>query len=199
MIKINLIAQPKKFKIPVVLGLDIRMFNFKMLFVVGLISFTPEVLQKFYFEIELAKINTKISFYKKELSKYNKILKKNRLLKKKIEAFTIQADKLKERERQVLEVIKQRTNPFKVLVKLAESLPIKVWTSRIKLDRDAITVNGLATSYKSIGEFIDTLNDSIYFSKTIRLKKTESITKKVNRDEFRVEKFEIVGKILRFD
>ncbi len=199
MIKTNLIAQPKKFKVPVIFGLDIRMFNFKMLFIVWIISYSPELLQKFYFSVELDKLNNKIIFHKKELGKYNKILKKNRQLKKKIEAFTMQANKLKERENQVLEIIKQRTNPFKVLVKLAESLPAKVWTSSIKLNGDAITIDGLATSYKSIGEFIDTLNDSIYFSKTIRLKKTESITQTVNKDEFRVEKFEVTGKIMRFD
>lgn len=199
MIKINLLAQPKKFKIPVVMGLDIRMFNFKMLFIVWIISYVPEVIQSLYFETERASIEKEINLHQAQIKKYNKILAKNRNVKRKIEAFDRQAKKLKERESQVIEIIKERTNPFKVLIKLARSLPDEVWTDGIKINEKAIDIKGFAISYKSIGELIDTLNDSIYFSKSIRLKKTESVKRMNGKEEFRIERFNIAGNISRFD
>jgi len=199
MIKINLIAQPKKFQIPVVMGLDIRMFNFKMLFVVWLLSYTPDLIQKFYFDIETKKVDDKIPPHKAQIKKYDKILRQNRNIKRKIEAFDRQAEKLRERERQVLEIIRERTNPFKVLTQIANSMPDSAWTQEINIDRSDLTINGLAVSYKSIGELIDTLNDSIYFSKSVRLQKTESIQQKINKEDVRIEKFTISGEIVRFE
>jgi hypothetical protein len=199
MIKINLIAQPKKFQIPVVMGLDIRMFNFKMLFIVWLFSYTPDLIQKFYFDIETKKVDEKMATHKFQIKKYNKILKKNKNIKRKIEAFDRQAEKLRERERQVLEIIKERTNPFKVLTQIAKSMPENAWAQEINIDRSDLTINGLAVSYKSIGELIDTLNDSIYFSKSVRLQKTESMQQKINKEDVRIEKFTISGEIVRFE
>lgn len=199
MIKINLLVQPKKFKIPVVMGLDIRMFNFKMLFVAWILSYAPEVMQSLYFDVQKVDIEKKVEHQRAELTKYNKILAKNKNVKRKIEAFDRQAKKLKEREAQVLEIIKERTNPFKVLVKVARSLPDEVWTDGIKISEGQMEIRGYAISYKSIGELIDTLNSSIYFSKSIRLKKTESVQRMVGREEFRIERFDISGNITRFD
>ncbi len=199
MIKINLIAQPKKFQIPVILGLDIRMFNFKMLFIAWIISYLPNAIKAVYFDLERAKVDKKMAVHRMQIKKYNKILKRNRNIKRKIEEFAKQAEKLKRREEQVREIIRQRTNPFKILVKLANSIPQKVWCEEVKIESPDIKIVGYSVDYRSIGIFLDSLNDSIYFSKSLRLQKTESLKQNYNGEERRIEQFILEGEIVRFD
>ena len=200
MIKVNLIPQPKKFKIPVVMGLDIKMFNFKLLFVAYLFTLIPSYVQEYYFDKEIQKVDAVIQETNKIIRSLNKSLNKNKNIRKMLGAFDKQIKSLRSKEAQVSAIIKKRTNPMKVLLHFSRSIPEDTWFETIDVRGKVFKGTGGSISYKSIGDFIDGLNDSIFFNKSVRLKKTE--TQKIKKDEIteiRVEKFEISGTIERFE
>ena len=202
MIKINLIPQPKRFKVPVVMGLDIKMFNFKLLFIAYLFSLVPGYIQEYYFDKEIGKIESEIKESNKMIRSLNKILNKNRNVRKMIEAFEKQVESLKAKEIQVTKIIETRTNPMSVLLHFSKSIPEDTWFEKVIIKGHDFEGFGGSISYKSIGDFIDSLNESIFFNKSVRLKKTgtEKVSAgKKDKIKMRIEKFEISGKIERFN
>ena len=92
-----------------------------------------------------------------------------------------------------------RSNPRKLLERLARNTPTDLWFEYLKIDeKRKILISGSAFSYKDIGDFIISANESQFFGKTLSL--TDSTTKKekIQGTTINVEKYKVEGQIQKF-
>lgn len=199
MIEVNLLEQKKQFKMPLVLGIDFSQVNVKMLMFAILFAYIPEIFIDNYFKDTIAELDKEISVENKIFKKIKRELRGSKQVQKKLKAFNQQIKKLKDRSVLVDRIFKEKTNPKKVLEKIARSVPKDLWFEALTISEDrSFSIKGGANSYKSIGNFISIANDSVYFSSTLQMKDSKTVTEKNGSREIRIETFEIKGKILTF-
>ena len=200
MIEINLLEQKKQFKMPSVLGLDLTQLNLKMLGFAIVFAYIPEIFLIDYFDDQNKELDVVIEAKGKIITKYAKELRGSKEIQKKLKAFNQQVKKLKERSALVDKIFAQKTNPKRVLEKIARSVPEDLWFNTLIINEDkSVEIKGAANSYKSIGNFISLANDSAFFSSTLMMADSKTATEKIGVRETRVETFEIKGKVLTFD
>ena len=135
-----------------------------------------------------------------ENSKVNQEIEKNSNTKDQLEAYNNQVQKLKERSKQVDEILKIRTNPKKILEKIARSIPDDLWFNKLVINENKdITIEGGAYSPRSIGEFITVINDSPFFANSITPARQENKQETVDGIVTSFESFELKGKIKNYD
>jgi Tfp pilus assembly protein PilN len=199
MIEINLIQQKKPFRLPVVLGIDLAAINIKaviFVFVLYKVSYgylAAEWKQQYKSEeIQVKKLQKQLQNLKKET-------RGNESIKAMLDAFDKQVDNLKQRTSQVEKVINMKNNPKMLLERLARDVPKDVWFESVKLLADSkISINGRSASYKSIGNFITSANDSAFFGKTLGLISSDTKTEVLDGQQVRVENFIVEGKIIDY-
>jgi len=200
MIEINLLEQKKPFKMPVVLGVDLATINYKLLLLAIVINYVPDMLIYPKWEEGVTEINQEIEALNANYAKLQAEVKGNESVKKQLEAFNGQVSKLKERSEQVDKIIKQRTNPNKLYERIARNIPDDMWLTDITVQPDKkIAINGMSTSYKSIGNFIILLNESLFFGKSLTLADSKTENDPDSKLGKRVEVFSIQGMIESFD
>lgn len=200
MIEINLIEQKKKFKAPVILGIDIGKLPWKKLLISYLIATYPVSFLDDHFKEEIAKEELELTALNKKYQALRREIKNNENIKAQLLAFNEQIEKLKTRTEQVDKIIKAKTNPRYVLEKIARSTPDNVWFENLVIDpENNILIEGGTDSYTSIGEFIVNLNESPYFGRTLQLSDSKTEEEIYQGETFRVEKFSIKGKVEVFD
>jgi Tfp pilus assembly protein PilN len=199
MIEVNLLEQKKPMKMPVVLGVDLAKINYKKIIIAIVISYLPEYLYYPTMVDEVTAKNAEIESLKQELAKIQADIKGNEAVKNQLEAFNKQVERLKERSEQVEKIIKTRTNPRKIMERIARNMPEDMWLKTLEISKDKkMTMDGLSSSYKSIGNFIVLLNESSFFGKSVTLadsKTEEDAAQKTRRLEF----FKIVGTVDSYD
>jgi Tfp pilus assembly protein PilN len=193
MIKINLIEQKKKFSLPVVLGIDLNKLNFKMLLIVFILNFALDyfVVSSWTEGVNVIKLSIKAD--DKKLKALNTDLKKNSQVKKQLEAFNKERERLEQREVQVRKIIEQKANPKDLLLRVARSIPEDLWITLFSINSlQEVQITGQSQSYKSIGDFIIAANESTFFGRSLRLKKADT---KASLNGKRTEQFEIIGTV----
>ncbi len=184
---------------PVVLGVDLAKINYKKIIIAIVISYLPEYLYYPTMVDEVTAKNAEIESLKQELAKIQADIKGNEAVKNQLEAFNKQVERLKERSEQVEKIIKTRTNPRKIMERIARNMPEDMWLKTLEISKDKkMTMDGLSSSYKSIGNFIVLLNESSFFGKSVTLadsKTEEDAAQKTRRLEF----FKIVGTVDSYD
>lgn len=200
MIEINLLGRKKKRKIPKILGVEITEINFKMLILVYLISFVPEFLVYPSMEEEITAIQNTIDNLSREEKNLTTFIKKNQNAEDKLKAFNEQVELLRIRSAQVDKIIKSKTNPQKLLEKMARSIPEDMWLDELEVKSDKnFAMKGASVTYKSIGDFIRLGNEARFFNNTLRLKTSETKSEKIGGTDYRLERFVIEGTIETFD
>jgi Tfp pilus assembly protein PilN len=200
MIELNLLEKKQPIRLPYVLGVDLNELNLKMIGLALVLYYVPEMFIRNHFESDIASkvesnaqltaLNTKIA---EEISK-------NTNIKSQLEAYNIQVTKLKDRSAQVDQILKIRTNPKKVLEKIARSMSDDIWFNFIQItDSNEISINGGAYSSRSIGEFITIINDSPFFASSITPAKQEHKVELLDGQSVSYEVFELKGKIQNYD
>lgn len=196
MLKINLIAQKKPFKLPVILGFDLNQINLKMviisyvLYQVGFTFLTAK------WEADSLVIKTETDQLEAQLRSLKKENKGNESVKAMLEAFAKQVENLSARSSQVEEVLKMKKNPMELLERLARSMPEDIWFNTLKIGvDDKILITGNSVSYKSIGDFINLSNESKFFGKTLGLANSETKEETFDEQKVRLESYIIEGKI----
>lgn len=200
MIELNLLEKKKPFRMPVVLGIDLNNISF---FAIGfslVLLYVPEIFVQEHFNKKLADTQADLDKLIREKDRVAKEVKKNTNVKLQMEAYYKQVDKLKERSAQVDEVLKIRTNPKKILEKIARSTPDDLWFDQIRINElNDIILTGGAYSARSIGEFITVVNDSPFFGNSITPLKQENKNEIFEGVPTTYEFFELKGKIKNFD
>ena len=200
MIEINLVEEKKKFKAPTVAGMDLSQINLKMVIIAILINQTPDWFLKDHFANDIKQVKEEVNKLDAEARNLSKDLKGNENIKQKLAAFNRQIQKLKQRSTQVDKIIKEKTNPKKLLEKIARSTPDDLWFDELKITQQRdVVIKGGASSYKSIGNFITAANESLFFGRSLTLGDSKTVTEEKFGKKIRVETFEIKGKIQVFD
>ena len=199
MIKINLIEQKKPFKMPVVLGIDLSTINLRLIIAAMVVSYMPGIFLYPDWEEEKVLKENKIKALNVRLRKIKRKIKKNSKAKLELEAFNLQVEKLKQRRSYVTQIVNLRSNPKKLLERLARNTPTDLWFEYLKIDSDKkITISGSAFSYKDIGDFIISANDSQFFGKTLSLTDSETKKEKIQGSLINLEKYKIEGQVQNF-
>ena len=200
MIELNLLEKKQPLKLPSVLGMDLNDLNFKMIGVAVVIYYVPEIFIHSHYEDKIKEEQEALEHLTKENAKVTKEVGKNQNIKLQLEAYNKQVDKLKARSAQVDEILKIRTNPKKILEKIARSIPEDLWFDQLKIsDTKELTISGGAYTPRSIGEFITIINDSPFFSNSITPSKQENKQDTLDGSLTSYESFELKGKIKNYD
>lgn len=201
MIEINLLNKKKGIELPVVLGIDLNQVNWKMLAVAYALTYCPDWFLKPEFDKEIQVVDSEIQVLQKSLRKIKIDLGKNTNVEEQLNAFNRQVQKLKSRSSQVEKIIQDKTNPRKLLERLARDIPSDMWFKDIVITSTrTIEINGASESYKSIGDFIISANDSQFFNKSLILTGSNTQTEKLpDGSERRVEQFNIKGNVTAYD
>jgi len=200
MIELNLLEKKQPLRLPVVLGVDLNDLNFKMLGLAFFIYYIPEIFVRSHFDDELKAEQETLSAIQTDYQKVEKEIGKNTNVKQQLDAYNKQIEKLKARSAQVDEILKIRTNPKKILEKIARSIPEDLWfdSLRINENKEMVIIGG-AYSPRSIGEFITIINDSPFFGNTITPVRQENKTENMDGMPSNYELFELKGKIKNYD
>ena len=197
MIEINLIAKKKATHLPVILGIDLNLINFKAVLIVTVLCFAA----KSYFEMtwggELKDLQNQIETTTAESKKLDEQTKSSNDLKKQLDAYQKQIVKLQDRSKVVEEVLKTRNNPRALLERLARNAPSDLWfTTLILDDQRNLEVKGRSLSYKSIGDFSVLVGESRFLNgRKLELKSSETVEEKDGDYSRRVESFTLAGKV----
>lgn len=205
MIKINLIKEKKPFKLPVLFNiLDLSLLNFKFIILFFFIYYVGSMFLDSTLEKKLNIQRDEISKLNTQLSKLTKEIGSNQELRDKLDAFNQQEQKLIERTKVVKKILDERTNPMKLLERIARNTPDDLWLEKISIGSEAnngvgITIEGKALYYKSISEFVNLVNSSSFFGKTLSTTYSGTVAPARESDGARVEAFTVKGRVVTFD
>ncbi len=200
MIEINLLLQRKKRKVPAVMGLDFSAINLKMVGLGLILYFAQDMfIPPYTAELEQA-VQDQINTAQTELAALKAELRQHAKVKERLQAYERRVNELMKRSEYVDQILKARTNPKKLLEKIARSVPDDMWFEKIILgDNRQITISGRAEAYKSIGDFLTLANDSAFFGKSLTLASSATMDEMLYGKKKRVEVYEIKGTIETFD
>jgi hypothetical protein len=199
MIEINLLEKKKPMRLPVVAGVDLNEVNFKPLIFAYIVKMCVDWFVLPNIGGDISDLKIKLQGLQKQQRKLQADLKKNANLKEMLVAFDKQIAKLKRREAQVEQVLKQKTNPKNILSAVTKIVPDDLWLDILTIDSDArIYVEGGAVSYRSVGELISKANELEFFGGSIVIKDSLTEEKKVYGNTYRLQKFKIEGSIDSF-
>ena len=149
------------------------------------------------------KVQAQVDIKNQVLKKLRATISKSVNLEQKLEAFNEQIERLKQRSIQVEKIINEKTNPLKLLEKVARSIPEDMWLVHLKItEENKITFAGFSMDYKSIGVFIEAANETHFFDKSLILSdKDEDARALVENaeDSENFEKFYIKGIVKTYD
>jgi Tfp pilus assembly protein PilN len=200
MIELNLLEKKQPFVIPSILGMDFNVLNFKMLFLALVIYYSPSFVVDQVFSEKITSAQANIDKLTADNNKLKGEVGKEGDVKSQYQAYQEQVKRLQSRSTQVDEILKARTNPKKVLEKIARSIPEDVWFTELTInDSNVIGIKGGSYTPRAVGEFITTVNDSPYFGGSITPTKQENKIENLDGSATTFELFELTGKIINYD
>ena len=197
MIEINLSPHSKGANLSDVGGFNFSLLNVKMIVIAFAFMYIPEIFLLSHYEGEKQSIETKLTTLNKEYRKYRKKVGAMDNIQRKVDELVSLEKKLSMRINVVKEIVNKRENPFKVLKYIAENIPKDVWIVELTIKDRILTLRGYSESWKSIGDFLENLKNSIFFERNISYDKPANMKNKINK--VRVETFEIKTKITSFE
>ncbi len=200
MIELNLLERKEPLKLPTVLGVDLNELNFVVIGISIVLYYVPEMIVKSYFDGEIQKEKDIINTYKQETEKLKNEMGSSQNSQEQYLFFKKQVEKLQGRSKQVDEILKYRTNPRKVLEKIARSIPEDMWFDSFKIEANSeVSITGGSYSSRALGEFITVINDSPFFGGSITPARQENKTETFEGSAVSYDSFELKGKIKNFD
>ncbi len=200
MIELNLLEKKEPLKLPTVLGVDLNAINLKMVGIAMIIYYVPGMFLESSLNDKFTEAEAQLAALNSENAKIKAEIGKDTNIKSQLEAYKIQESKLRSRSAQVEEILKNRTNPKKILEKIARSIPEDLWFNELVInEKNEITISGASFSSRAIGEFISAVNDSPYFGGTITPSKQENKTDLIDGVQTTFEVFELKGKVVNYD
>lgn len=200
MIELNLLEKKQPLVLPTVLGMNLNALNFKMLGVALLIYYIPDFAIEQIYGSRKEAANESLVQITTQNNKISSSIRKDSNIKALVDAYKMQVSKLQSRSTQVDEILKNRTNPKKILEKIARSIPEDLWFDIMTInEKNEVIISGGSYSPRAIGEFITTINDSPYFGGSITPSKQESKKENLDGIPTNYERFELRGKITNYD
>lgn len=200
MIELNLLEKKQPVVLPTVLGIDLNNLNLKMLGFALIVYYLPGVIVSNVYNERTSSAEEVLSVLTTQNNKIKNELAKDANVKSQVDAYKLQVGKLQSRSTQVDEILKTRTNPKKILEKVARSIPEDVWFNRMSInEKNEITVEGGSYTPRAVGEFITNINDSPYFGGSITPVRQENKKETLDGVMTNYELFELKGRIINYD
>jgi len=200
MIELNLLEKKQPVVLPTVLGIDLNSLNLKMLGVALVIYYLPGVVVSTLYADKTAEAEANLQALVTENTQLKASIDKDTNIKSQVDAYKSQVIKLQSRSSQVDEILKSRTNPKKILEKVARSIPEDVWFTRMAInDKNEISIEGGSYTPRAVGEFITNINDSPYFGGSITPVSQENKKEALDGVITSYELFELKGRIINYD
>lgn len=200
MIKLNLLEKKKPIVLPVVLGVDLNQLNLKMLGISLVIYYMPNFVIDSMYDSKMEALQSSLAVMEQENAQLAEEIEKEKDIYKQLDDYKKQLERLQTRSVQVDEILKTRTNPRKILEKIARSIPEDVWLDHLEInDVNEVRISGGSYSPRSVGEFISLVNDSLYFGGTIAPSLQENRREVFDGTSVNYEYFELKGKVINYD
>lgn len=200
MIELNLLEKKQPVVLPTVLGIDLNNLNLKMLGVALIVYYLPSVIVSSVYSERTTQAEEVLQTLTGQSTKIKAELDKDANIKSQVDAYKLQVSKLQSRSTQVDEILKTRTNPKKILEKVARSIPEDVWFNRMSInDKNEISIEGGSYTPRAVGEFITNINDSPYFGGSVTPVRQENRKDNLDGVSTNYEVFELKGKIINYD
>ena len=180
-------------------GIDLLKVNWKLYFVGFIIHLIPDMYLKGELAKETQKIQSKISAVRAEAKKLEKDERRLKDLKNEIESFKIKTKELEKRSVQVEKILQIKTNPNKLLEKVARSMPEDLWLKTVSIKGNKLNIVGYSTSYKQIGLMIENLKESPFFDDRLGEKRQKNLERSLDGKKVRLIEFTIEGPIVRYN
>ena len=113
----------------------------------------------------------------------------------KLAAFNKQIEVLKNRSAQVEKIIRKRTNPKLALERIGRDIPKDMWFSLIEINNTDISIVGSTYTFKSISDFINKANKTIFFNRSMEVIDSSSGQLQSFGKQISVENFKLKGSI----
>ena len=173
--------------------------NLRLILAAVIVSYLPGIFLYPDWDEKVVLVEKKIKTLNINLRKVRRKIKKNSKAKDELEAFNSQVEKLKRRRNYVTKIVNLRSNPKKLLERLARDTPTDLWFEYLKIDNDKkILISGSAFSYKDIGDFIISANESQFFGKSLSLTDSETKKERMQGSLINLEKYKIEGQVQNF-
>jgi len=199
MIKINLLDRKKPFKIPVIAGINIYEIQPRPLIVAFCIYYIVDGYTLPFLERDLRAPTQERDQLKKDSRALRKDLARDKELEKKMSAFDEQIQKLKKREKEVEQIMAQRSNPKNILSEISKRVPEDLWIDELIIkDKYNVEISGGAISYASLSTFIEKVRKLQYFSGNLVPKETKTESINYFGKTVRASKFKAEGRIVTF-
>lgn len=200
MIELNLLEKKQPVVLPTVLGIDLNNLNLKMLGVAVVIYYMPSIVVSSLYEDRTLQAEEALQVLTSQNNKIKSDLQKDANIKSQVDAYKTQVSKLQSRSNQVDEILKTRTNPKKILEKVARSIPEDVWFNKMAInDKNEISIEGGSYTPRAVGEFITNINDSPYFGGSVTPIRQENKRETLDGVSTNYETFELKGRIINYD
>ena len=200
MIELNLLEKKKPLVLPVVLGIDLNKIDIKMLGIAIVIYYLPSIVISSLYEEKFADAENKLKILTNKNEVSIAAIEKDNNVKFQVDAYKSQVIKLQSRSNQVDEILKNRTNPKKILEKIARSIPEDVWFTRLSInEKHEISIQGGSYTPRAIGEFITNINDSPYLGGSVTPVSQENKREDLDGVLTNYELFELKGRVLNYD
>lgn len=206
MIELNLLERKAPLKLPVVLGVDLNTFNFRLLFVAFIIYYVPGMFVESTMDEEIATLTQEVQDLTTKDNKLKEELGDKGDIRSQLDAYNKQVERLKERSQQVDNILKERTNPRSVLEKIARSMSDEIWIDNLVLSANReLTIQGGAhtpqgvASYRVVGQFVNLLNDSPFFNNTVTISSQNQVEEDIEGIKLNYDKFEVKAQVKNFD
>ena len=200
MIELNLLEKKQPVVLPTVIGIDLNKINIKMLGIAIVIYYLPSILVSSLYEDKIAEAERKLKVILAQNEQSSAAIDKDNNVKYQVEAYKSQVMKLQSRSTQVDEILKNRTNPKKILEKIARSIPEDVWFTSLSInEKHEISIQGGSYTPRAIGEFITNINDSPYLGGSITPVNQENKKEDLDGVLTNFELFELKGKVINYD
>ena len=201
MIEINLLKEKKTFVLPVVIGIDLNLINYRLVGIaMGFVFLSGIIASSIFGQIE-DNVKSEIEVKKKQFDALRKSNKENQKIITKIENLKKKESILQKMDKLANQLIRdKKSNPQKILLRIANDIPDDLWLKNLDITPERkVRMTGESSSYKSIGNFLSDTNDSIFFGKSLEVKNLTTVEDEMLKDGSRVESFEITGEIKQFD
>lgn len=200
MIELNLLEKKQPVVLPTVLGIDLNNLNLKMLGVAIVIYYLPSIVVTSVYTERTTQADEALQMLSTQSNKIKSELEKDANIKSQVDAYKSQVSKLQNRSKQVDEILKTRTNPKKILEKVARSIPEDVWFNRMSInEKNEISIEGGSYTPRAVGEFITNINDSPYFGGSVTPVRQENKKENLDGVSTNYETFELKGRIINYD
>lgn len=197
LIEVNLKKGKKIIQLPTFMGVEISVINFKLLFLsLVLYFFMPPFFQD-YLAQDLAKIQKELVTINEKQQSLAAAAQNVQAIKTQVELYAQKEKIVEEKRNYVNKILELRKNPQTFLLFIAKNIPEDLWLSSLQIENDEAILDGYSKTYKSITQFLEILNESIFFKTRPILE--DSQTKTEAGGEKRKEYFKIKASIKRYN